>query len=361
MTAYPTSKLKFAWMFGRSNDLIFFFAPLILGLAIYGMVQNNLIVSGLIFAIVAGNGLGLNQLHLGPSWLFWLDKKNLEHWRSNKKLAFLYFVGPPLILLLSAIIGVFHIGLVYVFTTLWGMQHFIQQNFGILALYHNRNSGEAVASRTLQSRSLWASSVFFCAFYFHKLIFNDNGGQSFVILASLLLLVAVFYCVLYFLDIFKQVKAGAQLNVPALLFWIMSVLYFLPFAICKYDAQTAFLIPGVMHWVQYLFLNFMLVKYKYREDNAALLPGPSMTVFVVVALLIFVASFGLYALKPVLSGPSLNFLVGFIFGISNMHYYQDAFLWRFREEFQRNSIMPYLKEARLAENVARIDIEKSGK
>jgi hypothetical protein len=348
-------------MFGRGNDLIFFFAPLILALTIYGMVQNNLIVSGLLFAIVAGNGLGLNQLHLGPSWLFWLDKKNLEHWRSNQKLAFMYFVGPPLVLLLSAVLGMFFIGVVYVLTTLWGMQHFIQQNFGILALYHNRSSGEAVASRTLQSRSLWASSVFFCSFYFHKLVFNDNGGINFVILASVLLAVAVLYCVLYFLDIFKQVKAGAQLNVPALLFWIMGVLYFLPFAICKYDAQTAFLIPGVMHWVQYLFLNYMLVKYKYKDENAALLPGPSILVFVVVAVLIFIGSFSLYALKPTLSGPGLKFLVGFIFGISNMHYYQDAFLWRFREEFQRNSILPYLKEARVAENAPSIDKDKAGR
>jgi hypothetical protein len=44
-------------------------------------------------------------------------------------------------------------------------------------------------------------------------------------------------------------------------------------------------------------------------------------------------------------------LTGFLFGVSNVHYWQDAFLWRFREEFQRQSILPYLKEAHQKENM----------
>jgi hypothetical protein len=32
--------------------------------------------------------------------------------------------------------------------------------------------------------------------------------------------------------------------------------------------------------------------------------------------------------------------------MSNIHYFQDAFFWRFREQFQRDSIMPYLLQGR---------------
>ncbi|MBP7577320.1 MAG: hypothetical protein KA794_11490, partial [Candidatus Obscuribacter sp.] len=147
---------KFAWMFGRNNDLIFFFAPIVLSAALYLLLQSHVLAAGVLMAFVF-NGVGLNQLHLGPSWYFYLDKRNISYWREHKNKAALFFAGPPLIMLVSILLGLFAPGLNYLATTLWGMQHFIQQNFGILILYHNPKSGEAIASRNLQNRSLWAA------------------------------------------------------------------------------------------------------------------------------------------------------------------------------------------------------------
>lgn len=45
-------------------------------------------------------------------------------------------------------------------------------------------------------------------------------------------------------------------------------------------------------------------------------------------------------------------LMGCSIAMSNIHYFQDAFFWRFREQFQRDSIMPYLLQGRHVEAVA---------
>lgn len=341
---------KFAWMFGRNNDLIFFFAPIFLSLALYLLLQSHVLAAGVLMAFVF-NGVGLNQLHLGPSWYFYLDKRNIAYWKEHKNKAMLFFAGPPLIMLVSILLGLIAPGINYLVTTLWGMQHFIQQNFGILILYHNPKSGEAMASRNLQNRSLWAASLFFILFYFERLMLKGQYSLAFAAVAAIFAIGAIFYCGLYIIELRKQIKAGASLNVPALMFWLMSVFYFAPFALLTYDASTAFVVPGVLHWTQYLFLNYMLVKYKYKDDaSQSQLPiNKPILLFNALAILLVIISFSIWGVRY--SGHvNIGLVMGILFGISNVHYFQDAFLWRFREQFQRESIMPYLIEAKQHES-----------
>lgn len=343
-------QLRYNWMFGAGNDLAFYFLPIIFALLLYGLTQSNLLSAGLLLAMV-GNGMGLNQLHLGPSWFFYFDKNNTSHWNADPRQKRIYYLAPLVILAASTILGVAEPGINYLLTTLWGMQHFIQQNYGILMLYHSKGSGEAVGDRFLASRSVWAASLFFCLFYFQKLIFKGGLSPLFIGIAALFALVAAAYSWLYLKHLGKQLDQGATLNVPALLFWVMSIFYFSPFAICNYDATTAFVIPGVMHWSQYLLLNYLLVKYKYDDEQAERLTTPHpIFLFIALALFFWIASFSLVAWK-LADGHLTKLITGFLFGVSNVHYWQDAFLWRFREEFQRNSIMPYLKEAHEKENL----------
>jgi hypothetical protein len=343
-------RYQFNWMFGAKNDLAFYFLPLIFALLLYGITQSNLLSAGLLLVMV-GNGMGLNQLHLGPSWFFYFDKTNAAHWEGDPKRKQIYYLVPLLILIVSTALGVLAPGINYLITTLWGIQHFIQQNYGILMLYHTKDTGEAMGNRFLASRSLWAASVFFSIFYFNKLVFKTSGNPIFFGLVAVTALITLAYCWMYLADLRKQMAAGAPLNVPALLFWAMGIVYFAPFALANYDAGTAFIIPGVMHWSQYLLLNYLLVKYKYDdgEEKRLITPHP-IFLFIALALFFWVASFSLVAWKLADSHVTL-LLTGFLFGVSNVHYWQDAFLWRFREEFQRQSILPYLKEAHQKENM----------
>lgn len=206
---------KYNWMFGSKNDLAFYFLPLIFALLLYAVTQSSLVSAGLLMVMI-GNGMGLNQLHLGPSWFFYFDKTNLNYWSEDPKRKQVYYIAPLIILAVSTILGVAAPGINYLLTTLWGIQHFIQQNYGILMLYHNKDTGEAMGNRFLASRSLWAASVFFSLFYFNKLVFKDGGGLIFVGLAALVAVIALAYCWMYLQDLRKQIDAGAYLNVPVL-------------------------------------------------------------------------------------------------------------------------------------------------
>lgn len=338
-------------MFGRNCDLIFFFAPLLLAMALYAVLQSHVLPMGVLFLIVT-NGLGLNQLHLGPSWFFYLDKENRKYWLEHKNKAWTFFAGPPLVILITTLLYLVTPWLVYVLFTAWGIQHFVAQNIGFLVLYHNKANNEAIAPRVLQSRSLWAGAYFFSAFYVEKVILKGQPSIAFNVIAALLAVWLVFNMVLYVRELSRQMDSGARLNVPGFAFWVMSVFYFAPFALLNYDEKDAFMVPGVLHWTQYLCLNYMLVKYKYVDERKSLLPpGGAMTWFWGLAWAIFIVSFCMHAEK-LANAAVAPVLIGALMGISNAHYFQDAFLWRFREQYQRDSIMPYIFEARRRGNEA---------
>lgn len=340
-------------MFGRTYDIVFFFAPLLLALALYGLIENKVIAAGLLL-IIAANGLGLNQFHLGPSWLFYFDKKNLQHWRENKDKALIFFGGPPLIMALSIAGAIFAPGVNYLITTIWGLQHFVAQNLGILILYHNRNGNEAICDRSLQRRSLWAPAIFFFAFYVWRLILKSPTGWPFLVAISLLGAWALFEVVRYIMDLRRQAQAGARINAPALMFWVISVFYFAPFAVLNYNETTAYVVPGTMHWMQYLALNYMLVRWKYIDERAKdrshdLSPTAVLALFFALALSLFAISVGLWQLK-LTDTIHERIFIGILVGLSNVHYFQDAFLWRFREAFQRDNVLKYIMQARAAAN-----------
>jgi hypothetical protein len=257
----------------------------------------------------------------------------------------------------------------FLITTLWGIQHFVQQNFGITLLYHNKNNNEAIPHRNLILRSLWSPAILFTAWFFYKLLSNmkDTGSTAVTVAAStkavvsapteiwaivvfsILAVVALVDVSRVLLDIRKQVTTGARVNVPAFMFWLLSVLYFVPYIFPWQTIETVALIPGTMHWFQYIGLNMILVKQKYNEtDRKSDIPCGAialMTVLCVGSTLFFLFSRGMQQNFAV---DSFNWrlLLGVYFGLANVHYFQDAFFWKFREQFQRESIMPFLMKAR---------------
>lgn len=332
-------------MFGRAYDLAFFFCPIVLAFTCFALVQNNLITQGVMFMVVV-NAFGIGPMHQGPTWFFYLDKKNRAHWMENWQRGLIYFAGPPLVFGLSVLGGLYAPGINFLITTLWGIQHFVQQNFGILMLYHNKGTNEALPPRNLMLRSLWAPAFFFSAVWFWKMIFKSPQQWPVYAVLAAIGVWALFEVFVYLKELRRQMQAGAKINVPALLFWALSVIYFSPFALFNVDESTGWVLPGTMHWVQYIALNWMLVRFKYVEERKEDLP-PGNPVFLL--LLVSLFFFGLWLLMAYAkyANPSqTQLMIGMLVGMSNVHYFQDAFLWRFREKFQRESIMPYLLKAR---------------
>ena len=341
-------------MASREFDLLWFFAPFFVAVAATACLQLPAAAAPSLLFLFVVNAFGIGPMHQGPTWFFYFDKKNNEHWAKDRKRMALYYGAPALVGLVSVLLAIYIPWLGYSLTTLWGVQHFVQQNLGIVLLYHNKNANEALPNRDLLSRSLWTPSIFFVSVFFYRLLFA--GAESYWALGafSALALLALFDVTRYLKDIHRQVNAGASINVPAFIFWLTSVFYFIPFVFPGQKVETAFLIPGTMHWCQYIGLNIILIRHKYQDENRKLdIPFNAQALM---ALLCF-GSLGIYlathAIRLDFSQGSFYFqlMLGLSVGMSNIHYFQDAFFWRFREQYQRDSIMPYLLQARQANSI----------
>jgi len=357
----------YPWMASRNFDLFWFFGPILVALAASVLIQKfPAMGTGILFLLLI-NAFGVGPAHQGPTWFFYFDKKNREHWTADNKRLFFYFAAPLLVFIASIVLSVYTPAIGFLITTAWSVQHFVQQNFGVTLLYHNKNNNEALPDRNLLLRSLWSPAVFFTAMFFLSYFNNPStiaattGGlmpplpapkplETWMVGMLIGLGGLALYDVgRYALDMRRQVAQGARINVPALMFWVASALYFVPFVIPGQRIETLWLIPGTMHWFQYIGLNVILVKEKYKDpERRADLPCGAMALMVVlcIATALFFTINRAYALNFSMDSEQYRFFLGIYFGLANVHYYQDAFFWRFREKFQRESIMPYLLQAR---------------
>jgi hypothetical protein len=233
---------------------------------------------------------------------------------------------------------------------LWALQHFIQQNVGILLLYHNHNKGEAIVPRELEQRSQWAASSFFFAMFMQRVMLKGEVNLLTEIVLAATLLWALVVCGQYMVELVKQVRGGAYLNMPAFLFWVMSVLSFLPLAFFGRHFGEAYLITTTVHWFQYIGLNYILVRNKYKDDDQiSHLPARHpIGLLVGVCLVLLAANLILGVSSKDLHLPTVvrDLAWGAGVGIAICHFYLDAFIWRFREPYQRQAVLPYLKIAK---------------
>jgi hypothetical protein len=362
------SMFCYPWMAGRNFDLLWYFAPIFVAIAASYLIRANPAWgTGLLFLFVA-NAFGVGPAHQGPTWFFYFDKRNREHWSQDRMRVLLYYFAPALVFVVSIVLALYVPWLSLLVTTLWGIQHFVQQNFGITLLYHNKNNNEAIPERNLLLRSLWTPAIFFIAIFFHHVwttpsALSGSGASAATIAAkaappmdawvigvfAILGVVALYDVSRVLLHLRAQVGSGARINVPAFMFWAVSVLYYVPYLLPGQTLATVSVIPGTMHWFQYIGLNMILIKQKYgeseRESDIPCGATKLMVVLCVGSTLFFLLSRGI---QQDFAVDSFNWrlLLGVYFGLANVHYFQDAFFWKFREKFQRESIMPFLMKAR---------------
>jgi hypothetical protein len=340
-------RFAFPWMFGRGFDILFFFLPVFFGIALFGLTQTNLVSTSAILLALVVNAFGAGPFHWGPTWFAYFDKKNRTQWASQRSKQVIFFLAPPLIMLFSVVGAVYCIGIMFGITLLWAIQHLVQQNVGILLLYHNQGRGEAIVNRTLEVRTQHAAAFLFSTLFVYRTILHNPPGIVWPFLIAILSVWTLLVVLLYVLDLSKQMRVGAYLNVPATLFWAVSVFSLLPFAFLGNSFDQAFLIPVTVHWFQYIGLNYVLVKYKYSPDEQIqnLPTTPPLVLFFLTCVAFLALGVGLIVLKQsglIVQGMTLSIVAGLLMGLANTHYFLDAFLWRFREKYQRETILPYL-------------------
>lgn len=340
------SNLKFPWLLGYENDMIYLLGPNLIAFVVYCYAFFKPEFMEAAAPIVTFTYAG-NVIHQAATWFHYLDKRNREYYTNTPKQRFKFIVAPILILVLSVIGGAVYAPAVALVYVLWSVPHFIQQNVGILLLYHNARNGEAVVDRTLEIRTQHLSGLFFLLLVWHRMVLCHTQASSFslVVLAGVLL-VFIGHCIAYTWSLFSQVRQGASLNVPALIFWFISITFFLPFGyIGSNNFAISFMIPSLLHWWQYIGLNYVMLRRKYdAEQSTNLVWQHPVKLFFGFAALILIVQYGSYLLfnfqlpqKEYAKVWNSAFL-----GLGMVHYLLDGFIWKFREPFNRQAMLPYL-------------------
>lgn len=343
-------RLEYPWMFGRSYDLLFFFFPALLGIIFFALWRYTALGTSAIWTILLLEAFGAGAFHWGPTWFAYFDKKNRDYWKTQPFRMAVFYIGPFLIMTVCILGNIYYPWLITLVTMLWALQHLIQQNVGILLLYHNQGRGEAIVERPIEMRSQQVPSIFFASIFYWRYFFGAPKNALCAFLGAVLLIASAYYVGKYIYLFTKQVREGATINVPALGFWALSVLAFLPFAFFGKRFDDSFLIPVTMHWFQYIGLNYMLVRNKYASGQASDEHRLNLPKFSPLALFFMTCGMGVLTLaiiKSTIHMPGVNplmtqIIAGVYLGVANTHYMLDAFLWRFREEHARKTILPFL-------------------
>jgi len=346
--ASKKTELRYPWMFGKSVDTLFFFAPVLLGVGLV-FTHNIFNHAGWLWTFLILNAFGAGPLHQGATWFAYFDKKNREYFVSTPANRFIFFFGPPLIIIASVFAAIYALQLFVAIGMIWALQHIVQQNIGILLLYHNHGRGEAIVARPLEARTQQFAACTFFLIFFYRVFLLGRAGEIVLPVIAVFALYTTFLIVKYLRTLGQQLRQGSYLNVPAFLFWCLSVLCLWPMAFVVNSFAEGYLIPVTVHWSQYLILNYVLVKNKYSEEQLKniCIPRPLLLLFSVCVTLLAInlfLQFGFDALTK--HKLFLGICFGLMNGIGLVHFFQDAFLWRFRDPYLRQAILPHLMSER---------------
>jgi len=342
----------FNWLVSRKVDLAVFFLPFFFGvLALWLLQQPNTAASVAVFFLVS-QFFGVGPLHLGPAWKLLSEPRIYECVVGTGRrrifalsLLFGILLGVPIA---YAFYPAFVLAVFIAFT----IHHLTAQNMGILRLYYNHGA-EVVPERGLEVATVqWAAWFFSSVFVYRTALLTGLEGLVLLLFAAVSLINCLISSIRYFQDMTAKARSkDLPINRAAILFWCVSLLFLAPLAFWGKSYEEGIMIPLVMHWAQYLGLNWILACRKQKgsveehgHTSKLLVYGIGiaclfMTIGCVGALGYEYGAFGQYG-KAV-----YDLVFGVILAFSFVHYLQDAFVWKFSEPVLRQEILAYLKES----------------
>ncbi|HEY9733777.1 MAG TPA: hypothetical protein V6C89_17810 [Drouetiella sp.] len=336
------------WLWDARHDVAYFFAPALLAICATMLFKQNVVINSpfLLFLILQGFALG--PFHQGLTLFQFFDQANLREYKSSHNV-FWAFCAPVLLIAVSIVAYWYSPPAVLFVYVVWTIQHIAKQNIGVLLLYHNHDRNEAIVPREIESRSIETSAALFSFLYLNAVVAQTGWVAMAVhLLIAFLSAELIWLGVRFFRSLWRQVnEENKSLNAPGLCLWLISCLAFLPFAMTKDYAQGLF-VALVIHWFQYIGINSLLLRRKYvgrPAQLAVLSKRPELLLFAVGILFVLV-------MMPVQASTIgginqnnwlLRLLVGMVYGMTLSHYCLDAYIWRFREPFNRAAILRFLK------------------
>ncbi|MBX9721912.1 MAG: hypothetical protein K2X81_10995 [Candidatus Obscuribacterales bacterium] len=303
--------------------------------------------NALLYAIIAQEVLGLGSFHLGATWFHFLDRDNRNYYFIDEKSRKLSFIIGSIFLYLASVLGQIYVApILFFFYICWSLNHVVQQNIGILLLYQNNKTNEAKVPRNIQAWSQRLLVLCFSLLFFKRTILAGTPLAEFMWAPIAICAIAgLAFCIAYVTNLGMQLAAGKYLNLPGFVFWLVCVASFIPFGFLGKDYNAAAMIPLVVHWCQYIGLNYIVAERKYQEGQIDKLPvkRPIMLYLASGAFLVTIVTIMKFIDDSQGQNSILgNIIKGSVLGFSMVHYYQDGFLWRFRDKFPREAMLPYL-------------------
>jgi hypothetical protein len=345
--AKAQSVFGFDWMFSPWQDFLYFFLPVPFAFLLFCGAQAFESTNALLYAVIAQEVIGLGAFHQGATWFHFLDKDNRGHYFTGLK-GKLNFVVVPLALFFSFLIGEMYVpALAFLVYVCWSLNHAVQQNIGIMLLYQNgKAQDEAKIPRDVQVWSQrWMAVCFSLLFFKRMLLPGTELAELMWVPIGISGALGVAICAAYIWKVARQVSAGKYLNMPGFLFWLVCITYLLPFGFIGKNYDDAVLIPLVVHWCQYIGINYVVARRKYENGVGDRLPLQRPVLVYVLAGFSLVTTITVLAYFQKMQGDSDmagKTLRGMILGLGMVHYYLDGFIWRFREKFPREAMLPYL-------------------
>ncbi len=344
--AFPLKpSVKFCWLFGWQTDCLYIFLPSIIVFAMFGWFSRQTTVPDL--TLLALLLYSVNVFHQGGTLFHFFDRRNRAYYSSNEN-RLNYVIIPLLAGVGGMALYCYSMPLLTAIFIVWSMQHNVQQNMGINLLYHNQNCGEAIVERTKDVRSQHAAAFFFLSIFFSRMYVRDSLPP--VVMQFVIACTGVYFAYavgVYLWDLFSQLRRGAYLNVPSLMFWLISIFFLFPLAAFGGSYVVAALVPSFLHWLQYIGINYVLIKRKYESgsERENLPVNRPVVLFVSFCSLLVLFQFGSVAYGTLFTEHK-NFWSALLMSTGFVHYALDGRIWKFRESFNRKNILPFLVRTR---------------
>ena len=314
------------YIYSKKLDLILIKFPIIFPV-IYGIVlfslpsyENLLILLTLLL---------LAEPHFGATWPFFLNKNNFVEIKKRN----LRYIFAPILIIIFSVVGFFYFNNIFLLIFfILNMIHVTRQSYGISKLYI-KNSLET----KIQENIIYIFNIILfliAIFRFYIPVINQEN----IFILNIIIIFFLFLIYVYYYIKFK--------NFENLLLLITGTIIFLP--ICFVTKPIHAIIMGVtIHYTQYLCLTHMICKKRNLDNNFNDTKQNNILKFFYKKN--FILIIGLYALLMTgfsSGGSSSNDLFKNLIFIpitsQILHFYLDAFLWKFSEKHNRENTLKFL-------------------
>lgn len=325
-----------SWIVNPGFDLSLFVLPIFVSLA-YGVAANNYgsvatVGNGLIYVL-----LGLT--HFGSTWSFYFDRVNLRHFAENK---WVFYYIPVCIFGTAIVLTLIGRTEWLAIITYWFSGfHVMKQSSGFVALYRSRLGIFGAFDRKLDNWTVTAASTY-CLFarFEHRTDFGYEAILQTPVAAAAFVVFRIVLVLLLAVWLFRAVKRISQHGraaLPITLGSVASIVMFTPFLYMD-DMQSAFMTNLTGHYTQYLGLVWMINRRKYTSDALSRHGSTFLSAISQNFLYLMLVLVGYAVVISACSAVTPVFI-----GLMWIHFFVDRYLFRFRDPFVRESLLPYLK------------------